>query len=80
MNYANFFRGLIEFIEGYRKTVSILFLIGNDNDLLTERGHLKDDINRLNKNFENILLEQNEEYLDNIENKEESIIEKFSNK
>ena len=28
-----------------------MFLIRIDNDLLTERGYLKDDINRLNKKF-----------------------------
>ena len=36
----------------------------------------------INKNleFKNILLEQNEEYLDYIKNEEESILEKFLNK
>ena len=42
---------------------------------------LESDIKRLNKEFKNILLEQNEEYLDYINrNQEESIIEKILNK
>ena len=41
---------------------------------------LKDDINRLNLEFKNILMEQSEEYLDYIKNEEESIIEKILNK
>ena len=41
---------------------------------------LKGDINFLYKEFKNILIELNEEYLDYIKNEEESIIEKILNK
>ena len=43
-------------------------------------GFNKNDINRLNLEFKNILLEEHEEYLDYIKNEEESIIEKILNK
>ena len=80
MNHVHYFRDLCESIEDYRKIVLIMFLIKNDNDLLTECGFLKDDINRLRKKFENIIKEQNEVYLDYIKNEEESIVERFLNK
>ena len=80
MNYANYFRDLFESIEEYRKIVLIMFLIKNDNDLITECGFLKNDINCLNKEFKNLLLEQNQEYLVYIKKEEESIIEKILNK
>ena len=80
MNYENYFKDLFESITDFRKIVLLMFLIKNDNDLLTECGFLKDDINRLNLEFKNILMEQNEEYLDYIKNEEESIIEKILNK
>ena len=57
-----------------------MLLIKNDSDLLTECGFLKDDINLLILEFRNILMEQNEEYLDNIKNEEESIIENILDK
>ena len=49
-----------------------MFLINNDVNLLYECGFLKGDINFLYKEFRNILLEMNEEYLDRIKNQEES--------
>ena len=54
-----------------------MFLIKNDNDLLTKCGFLKDDINHLRKEYKNILIEQNEEHLAYIKDQEESIIEKL---
>ena len=57
-----------------------MFLIKNDDDLLTESGYLKSVISRLNKEFKTILIEQNEEYLDFIKTQEESNIEKSFNK
>ena len=75
-----YFRDLFEPITDYRKIVLSMFLMKNDNDLLTECGFWKSDINRLCKDFKNILKEQTEEYLDYIKNQEESIIEKFLNK
>ena len=41
---------------------------------------LKGDINFLYKEFTNILLELNEDYLDHNKNEEESIVEKILNK
>ena len=80
MNYGNYFKDIFESIHDYRKIVLLIFLIKNDEDLLTECGFLKDDIIRLNLAFKNILMEQNEKYLDYIKNEEESIIEKILNK
>ena len=57
-----------------------MFLIKNDVNLLYECGFLKGDINFLSKEFKNILLELNEDYLNHIKNQEESIIEKILNK
>ena len=61
MNHVNYIRDLFESIEYHRKILILLFLIKNDNDLLTECGLLKDDINNLRKELKNILIEQNEE-------------------
>ena len=66
MNYENYFKDMFESITDYRKIVLLMFLIKNDNDLLTECGFLKDDITRLNLEFKDILMEQNEEYLNYI--------------
>ena len=57
-----------------------MFLIKNDVSFLYECGFLKGDINFLYKEFKNILLELNEDYLDHIKNQEESYFEKFLNK
>ena len=76
----NYFKDLFESINDYKKIVLLIFLIQNDKNLLNEVGFSKNDINQLNIEFKNILLEQNEEYLDYIRNEEESILEKFLNK
>ena len=57
-----------------------MFSIKNDVNFLYECGFLKGDINFLSKEFKNILLELNEDYLDHIKNQEESSLEKFLNK
>ena len=57
-----------------------MFLIKNDVNFLNECGFLKGVINFLYKEFKNILLELNEEYLDHIKNQEESLFEKILNK
>ena len=80
MNNENYFKDIFESIHDYKKIVFLIFLIQNDKNLLNEIGFSKNDINRLNIEFKNILLEQNEEYLDYIRNEEESILEKFLNK
>ena len=80
MNHVICFRDLFETLEDYRKIVLIMFLIKNENDLLTEFGFLKHDINYLSKKFKNRIFEQNEEYLAFIQDQEESVIEKFLNK
>ena len=77
MNNINFFKDIIESIPDYRKIVLLIFLIQNDKNLLNEIGFSQRDINRLSIEFKNILIEQHEEWLDYIKNKEESIIEKL---
>ena len=79
MNNTNYLNDLFESIPDYRKVVLLIFLIKNDKDLLLEIGFSERDINSLNKEFKNILLELNEEYLDHIKNQEEAIIEKILN-
>ena len=60
-----------------KKIILLIFLIQNDKNLLKEIGFSKHDINRLSIEFKNILLEEFDEYLSDIKNKEESIIEKI---
>ena len=80
MKYDNSFKDLFESIPDYKKNVLLLFLIQNDKNLLKEIGFSKNDINQLNLEFKNILLEEDEDYLDYIKNEEECVIEKFLNK
>ena len=80
MNNVNYFKDLFELIPDYKKIVLLMFLIKNDVNFLYECGFLKGDINFLYKEFQNILLELNEDYLDHLKNQEESIIEKILNK
>ena len=80
MNNVNYFEDLYELIPDYRKIVLLMFLNKNDVNLLYEGGFLKGAIHYLYKNYKNILLELNEEYLDHIKNEEESVIEKFLKK
>ena len=54
-----------------------MFLLKNDVNFSYECAIQKGDINSLCKKFENVLLELNEEYLDHIQNEDESILEKF---
>ena len=79
-NNVNYFKDKFESIPDYKKIVLLMFLIKNDVNFLYECGFLKGDINFLYKEFKNILLELNDEYLDHIKNQEESILEKFLNK
>ena len=76
----NCFTDLFESISDYKKIVLLMFLIKNDVNFLNGCGFLKSYINFLYKEFENILLELNEDCLDHIKNQEESISEKFLNK
>ena len=80
MNNINYFKDIFESIHDYKKIVLLIFLIQNDRNLLKEIGFNENDINLLNLEFENILIEQNENLLSCIKNQEESIIEKFLNK
>ena len=57
-----------------------MFLIKIDVNFFFEYGFLKSDINFLYKEFKNILLELNEDYLDHIKNQVYSVIQKFLNK
>ena len=77
----NYFKELFESIHDYKKIVLLIFLIQNDKNLLKEVGFSKADISLLNLEFKNILLEEFENYLDFIKDKEESLLEKvFLNK
>ena len=58
----------------------LIFLIKNDDDLLTEYGFVKTDIERLNLEFKNILSEQFDEYYSYVKTQEESITERILNK
>ena len=80
MDNSNYFKDIFESIQDYRKVVLLIFLIQNDKNLLKEIGFSKNDINLLNLEFENILLEERENFLDYIKDQEESILEKFLNK
>ena len=79
MDFINYFKKLFQSILDYTKIVLIFFKIKIDNDLLEENDFLKNDINRLNKEFKNILFKQNTEYLNYTKNEEESIIERGLN-
>ena len=80
MNNVNYFKDLFESIPDYKKIVLLMFLIRTDVNFSYECGFLKGDIIFLSKDFKNILLELNENYLDHIKNQEESVLEKFLNK
>ena len=80
MDNIKLFKHLFESIPDYKKVVLLIFLIKNDVNLLYECGFLKGDIHYLYKEFKNILLELNEEYVDHIKNEEGSIIEKILNR
>ena len=80
MNSGNYFKDLFGSLSDYRKIILLMFLNQNDNNLLCEIGFSQRDINRLNFEFKNILIEEHGEYLDFIENEEESVIEKFFNR
>ena len=80
MDNSIYFKDIFESIHDYKKIILLIFLIENDKNLIKEIGFSKNDINRLNLEFKNILIEQNEEYLAYIKNQEESIIERILNK
>ena len=80
MDNVTYFKDLVESIPDYKKIVLLMFLIKNDVNFLYECGFLTGDINFLYKEYKNILLELNEDYLDHIKNQEESLLEKFLNK
>ena len=80
MNNVNYFNDMFASIPDYKKIVLLVFLIENDVIFLYECGSSKGDINFLYKEFKNVLLELNEDYLDHFENQEEYILEKYLNK
>ena len=79
MNNENYFKEIFESSHDYRKIVLLILLIQNDVALLHEVGFSERDINRLNKEFKNILIEQHEEYLDYVKDQEDSLLERFLN-
>ena len=80
MEDSKYFKDLLESIQDYKKIILLIFLIQNDKNLLEETAFKKNDIDRLNLEFKNILIEQHEKYLYHVKNIEESIIEKILNK
>ena len=80
MGIVNYFKDLFESKPDYKKIVLLMFLNKNDVNFLYECGFLKGEIKFPYKEFKNILLELNEDYLDHIKNQEEKILEKFLNK
>ena len=55
MDNVTCFKDLFESIPDYRKIVLLMFLIGDDKNLLKEFGFSKKDINQLSLEFKNIL-------------------------
>ena len=80
MKYGNSCKDMFESILDYRKIVLLKFLIQNDDDIITDCGFLRKDINSLNDEIENNLREQNEKYLDYIKNEEEAVLKRFPDK
>ena len=80
MNHINYLTDFFESIPDNKEIVLSMFLFKNDYNFLYKCRFLKGDINFLNKEFKNILLELNEDYLDHIQYQKESIIEKILNK
>ena len=80
MDYKNYFKDLLQSTPDYRKIVLIIFLNQNDKNLLPEIGFNKNDISRLSLELKNILKEEHENYLDYIEDQEESNLESFLNR
>ena len=79
MYCENYFKDIFESIPDYRKIVLLMFLIQNIKNSLREIGFSERDINHLNLEFNNILIEQHEEYLDYFKDQEESSPEKILN-
>ena len=80
MDNSNYFKDIFESIPDYRKIVLLFIFIQIDKILLHEIGSSEREINLLTSEFRNILMEQNEEFLDDIKIEEESVIEKLLNK
>ena len=80
MNNTKYFKDIFESIPDYRKIVLLIYSIQNDKNLLNEIGFSKANKKSLNLEFKNILLEEYENYLFYIKNKEESLLEKFLKK
>ena len=80
MDHVNYFKDLFESIPDFGKIVLLIISNKFDCELLNEYSYLKHDISRLCLEFKIYLLEQNKEYLEFIENEEESILERNLNK
>ena len=67
-------------MPGYRKVVFLMCLIKHDVDILCESGLLRDDNKCLGLECKNLLIEQNDDYLDYIKNEKQSIIQRILSK
>ena len=77
MNYENYFKDMFIPIPDYRKRVLKLLIFRKDIKFLQKCVFLTSGINSLNKEFKNILTEQNEEDLSFFKNEEEALIERY---
>ena len=75
-----YFKYFFETIPNFRKTVLLLFSTKNDIYVFHGCGFLIIDINGLCIDSKKFFLGQNEEYLEDVKNHEESNIVKFLNK
>ena len=77
MDHTINFEDLFESVPNYRKIVLLIILIQKINDILKQNGYSKNDVNRLCREIENILMDQSEDFTTN---EEESNIDKILNK
>ena len=80
MKNSKYFKDLSDSIEGHRKTVLLIVLIQNDENLLRKIVFTKNDNNQLPLEFENKIIEQHESCLEYVIDQEESNIEKILKK
>ena len=73
MDNVNYFWHWFESIEDYKKIVFLIIILQIDKDLLLAVGFSERDLNHFWREFKNILIKQNEEYLNYIKNQGECI-------
>ena len=71
---------MLESIPDYRKIVLLVSLFKNNRKLLQEIRFSRNDSDHLSLEFKNNTTEERENYLDYVEDQEESIIERIPNR